>query len=350
VRNLTNAAIDMTNPVLVEVARGRRVESLHRGAAAVVDADGAIVFSVGDVRMPIYPRSAVKPLQALALIESGAADSFELEDEELALACASHGGEPNHVAGVVHMLSRAGLNQAALQCGAHWPIHQPSSQALARAGGAPSALHNNCSGKHAGFLCAACGMGVDHRGYTAPAHPVQRAVKAAIEDLSGTAIGEDRGAIDGCSVPTWAQPLADLARAFARFGSGHGLLPKRAAAALRLRTACATKPWFVAGTGRLCTDLMTHFGERVLVKTGAEGVFCAALPQQGLGIAIKCDDGAGRAAEVVVAALIFQFVSLEDADCELLKPLMYPTLRNWNGIAVGTLCPSEALTAVRSSA
>jgi L-asparaginase II len=349
VTNLAHAVADMANPVLVEVARGGRVESLHRGAAAVVDGDGAIVFSLGDVSVPIYPRSAVKPLQALALIESGAADSLELEHEELALACASHGGEPDHIAGVARMLSRAGLDQAALQCGAHWPIHQPSSQALARAGGTPSALHNNCSGKHAGFLCASCAMGVDHRGYTAPGHPVQRAIKAAIEDLSGAAIGEDRGAIDGCSVPTWAQPLADLARAFARFGSGHGLLPKRAAAALRLRTACATKPWFVAGTGRLCTDLMTHFGERVLVKTGAEGVFCTALPEQGLGIAIKCDDGAGRAAEVVVAALISRFASLDDADHELLRRLMYPTVRNWNGIAVGLLRPSVALTAARSS-
>jgi L-asparaginase II len=349
VTNLTNAVVDMTNPVLVEVTRGGRVESLHRGAAAVVDADGAIVFSLGDVSLPIYPRSAVKPLQALALIESGAADSLELQDEELALACASHGGEPDHIAGVARMLSRAGLNQAALQCGAHWPIHQPSWQALARAGGIASALHNNCSGKHAGFLCAAGAMGVDHRGYTAPGHPVQRVVKAVIEDLSGAAIGEDCIAIDGCSVPTWAQPLADLARAFARFGSGHGLLPKRAAAALRLRTACAVKPWFIAGTGRLCTDLMTHFGERVLVKTGAEGVFCAALPDQGLGIALKCDDGAGRAAEVVVAALISQFVSLEGADRELLKRLMYPTVLNWNGIAVGALRPGEALTVVRSS-
>jgi L-asparaginase II len=343
------AVVDMTNPVLVEVARGGRVESFHRGAVAVAGADGATVFSLGDISTPIYPRSAVKPLQALALIESGAADSLELEDEELALACASHGGEPGHITGVVRMLSRAGLNQAALQCGAHWPIHQLSSQALARSGGTPSALHNNCSGKHAGFLCAACAMGVDHRGYTAPGHPVQRAVKAAIEDLSGAAIGEDRGAIDGCSVPTWALPLSGLARAFARFGTGHGLSPKRAAAALRLRTACATKPWFVAGTGRLCTNLMTHFGERLLAKTGAEGVFCVALPEQGLGIAIKCDDGAGRAAEVVVAALISQFFSLEVEDRELLKRLMYPTLRNWNGIAVGALRPSEALTTVRSS-
>lgn len=285
----------------------------------------------------------------MALIESGAADSLQLEDDELALACASHGGEPDHIAGVLRMLSRVGLNQAALQCGVHWPIHQPSSQALARVGGAPSALHNNCSGKHAGFLCASSAMGVDHRGYPVPGHPVQRAVKAAIEDLSGAAIGEDRCAIDGCSVPTWAQPIADLGRAFARFGSGHGLLPQRAAAALRLRTACATKSWFVAGTGRFCTDLMTHFGERVLVKIGAEGVFCAALPEQGLGIAIKCDDGAGRAAEVVAVALISRFLSLEDADRELLKRLMYPTLRNWNGIAVGVLRPSEALTAVRSS-
>jgi L-asparaginase II len=333
----------MTNPVLVEVIRGPRIESVHRGSAAVVDAAGAVVFSLGDVTVPIYPRSAVKAIQALLLVESGAAARFAFGDEELALACASHGGEPAHVASVVRMLSHAGFDQSALQCGAHWPMHQPSAHALARRGEAPSALHNNCAGKHAGFVCAACAMEVGHVDYIAPSHPVQQAVKAAIEDLAGTVIGDDRVAIDGCAVPTWALPLVDLARAFARFGSGHGLAPQRAAAARRLRSACAAKPWFVAGTGRFCTDVMSQFGERVFVKTGAEGVFCAALPAQGLGIAVKCDDGAGRAAEVVIATLISHFVKPEEADRALLDRLMCPVLRNWNGTAVGAVRPSVAL-------
>src|SRR6266550_6745504 len=153
----------MSNPVLVEVLRGALVESRHRGAVCVMDADGATVLSLGDVAAPVYPRSAVKPIQALPLVESGAADRYGFDDKELALACASHGGEPAHVEVAQRMLARAGLNLGALECGAHWPSHQPSSQALARSGGAPSVLHNNCSGKHAGFVCVACAAGVDHR-------------------------------------------------------------------------------------------------------------------------------------------------------------------------------------------
>ncbi len=332
----------MGNPVLVEVLRGSLVESRHRGAIAVADAGGRAVLALGDVDRPVYPRSAIKALQALPLIESGAADRYGLAPEELALACASHSGEPEHTAAATRMLARAGLEPSALQCGAHWPIHQPSSQALARGGGTALPLHNNCSGKHSGFLCTTCALDSDRGRYTEPAHPVQRAVKATLEGLAGQAIAEDVCAVDGCSVPTWALPLAALARAFARFGSGQGLAPERAKAAERLRAACAAHPWHVAGTGRFCTELMRAFGARVFVKTGAEGVFCAALPGEGLGIALKCDDGAGRAAEVMVAATIARFLKGE-SDSIALAPFVRPTLRNWNGIAVGSLRPTTAI-------
>src|SRR6478672_762263 len=155
----------MSNPVLIEVVRGALTESRHRGAVAVMDADGVTHVALGDVARPVYPRSAVKPIQALPLLESGAADKYGFGDQEIALACASHGGEPAHVEVASRMLARAGLDSGALECGTHWPSHQPSSQALARSGAAPSALHNNCSGKHAGFLCVACTAGVDHDGY-----------------------------------------------------------------------------------------------------------------------------------------------------------------------------------------
>lgn len=331
----------MTNPVLVEVLRGALVESRHRGAVAVADAAGARVLSLGDGDKPIYPRSAVKAIQALPLIETGAAARFGLGEEELALACASHGGEPGHVAGVTRMLAAAGLDPGALECGAHWPGHPPSMQALARSGGGAAPIHNNCSGKHAGFLCDACAMGVPHRGYVVPDHPVQRAVKAVLEDLSGVTLGPS--AIDGCSVPTWPLPLAALARAFARFGTGAGLGPARARAAARVRAACAAKPWFVGGTGRFCTRVMEHFGARVFVKTGAEGTFCAALPELGYGIAVKCDDGAGRAAEVMIAATIARLVPLNAKDHAFMKPLVRPDLRNWNEKTVGYLRATEAL-------
>lgn len=335
----------MGNPELVEVIRGALVESRHRGAVVVLDADGATVLALGDTGQPVYPRSAVKPLQALPLVESGAADRFGFGDAELALACASHGGEPAHVEVASRMLARAGLDGTALECGAHWPSHQASTHALARSGSAPSALHNNCSGKHAGFVCTACAAGIDHHGYVAASHTVQREVRAAIEDLAGTGVSEGECGIDGCSIPTWAVPLAALAHAFARFGTGRGLGVERQKAAARLCAACAAQPYYVAGTGRFCTDVMKLFGARVLVKTGAEGVFCGALPEQGLGIAIKCQDGAARAAEVVMAATIARFLPLRGNEQAELERFVHPALRNWNGIAVGGLRPTETLMA-----
>jgi L-asparaginase II len=334
----------MENPVLVEVCRGGLVESRHRGAVAVVDADGTTVLAVGDVARLVFPRSAVKPLQALPLIESGAADRYSLTDEELALACASHGGEPAHVEGVAHMLAKAGLDASALACGTHWPSTQAAAFALARTG-TPSALHNNCSGKHAGFLCAARAMGFDTDGYWRPEHPLQRQVRSVLEDLGGSPLPPERRAVDGCSVPTWAMPLRDIAQAFAKFGSGRRLTAERAAAAARLRAACAHKPWYVAGSGRFCTEIMQLLGTRALVKTGAEGVFCGALPGQGLGIAVKCDDGAGRAAEAVMASLIARFLRLDDRDRTAVARFETPQLRNWNGIEVGELRTTAALRA-----
>ena len=320
----------MSNPVLVEVLRGPLLESRHRGAVAVADADGATVLAVGDVTTPVFPRSAVKALQALPLVESGAADRYGFGDEELALACASHGGEVAHVDGVSRMLAKAGLDASALCCGTHWPLYQPAALALAQKGAA-SALHNNCSGKHAGFLCLACAMGIDHAGYCRPEHPVQRQVRAVLEDLTGVVLSSDRRAVDGCSVPTWAIPLTNLAHAFAKFGTGQGLQRERGNAAARLRAACAEKPWYVAGTGRFCTEIIKLLGARVFVKTGAEGVFCGALPEQGLGIAIKCDDGAGRAAEAIMAAIIARLLPLDAAERAALARFAAPVLRNWNG-------------------
>ena len=333
----------MDNPVLVEALRGTLVESRHRGAVAVVDADGAAVLAIGDVVTPVFPRSAVKALQALPLIESGAADHYGLSDEELALACGSHNGEPAHVASAERMLAKAGLDASALSCGTHWPISQAAAYALARVG-APSALHNNCSGKHAGFLCVARAMGIDHTGYWRPEHPVQVRVRILLEDCTAAVLPPDRCAIDGCSVPTWAVPLENLARAFAKFGTGHALGAERAAAAVRLRNACARKPWYVAGTGRFCTEIMQLLGKKIFVKTGAEGVCCASLPQQGFGVAIKCDDGADRAAEVIMAALTARFLALEVAEQAALARFLHPVLRNRNGIEVGALQLTDALS------
>lgn len=331
----------MSNPALVEVLRGAVVESCHTGAVAAVDADGHTVLALGDVERRVFPRSAVKAIQALPLVESGAADRYGFGPEELALACSSHSGEPGHVAVVERMLSRLRLDEAALKCGVHWPIHQPSAQALARSGGTATAVHNNCSGKHAGFLCVACAIDADPARYVQPVHPVQRMVRDALEVLSGAPLPQHVCAIDGCSVPTWAVPLDALALALARFATGTSMLPERARAAARLRDACISHPWHVAGTGRFCTEVMQKFGSRIFLKTGAEGVYCAALPELGIGIAVKSDDGAGRAAEVMMAAALDRLLN-NDADSATLEPFVRPVMRNWNGIVVGTLRPTDA--------
>ncbi len=332
------------NPVLAQALRGGTVESAHRGAWAVVDADGHLHSSVGDIERPIFPRSAVKVLQALPLVESGAADRFALSAAQLALACASHGGEPEHVATAAAMLAQAGVDLTALECGAHWPYREAAQRGLAQRGETPTALHNNCSGKHAGFVCLGCMMsGEGERraflsGYIQPGHPVMREVTAALQATTGCDLAHTAMGTDGCSIPTYAVPLRHLAQAFARIGTGTGLRPGHAAAARRLRAAVAQAPFMVAGSGRFDTRVMERLGERVFCKVGAEGVYCAALPQAGLGIAIKMDDGnTARGCEVVMAALIERLVPLHDAERSFIHDLADVALMNWNGIEVGRL-------------
>lgn len=340
-----------SNPVLVQAWRGGIVESAHRGAYAVVDAAGTLHSALGDIDRPIFPRSAVKVLQALPLVASGAAAALALTDEELALACASHGGEPAHAQTAAGMLAKAGVDVTALECGAHWPYQEGASRDLARSGQAPSALHNNCSGKHAGFVCLACalmggaGAGPDLRrfvrGYVGPTHPVMREVTAALQAATGCDLASAPVGTDGCSIPTFAIPLRALALAFARVATGQGLSPDHARAARRLRAAVAKAPFMVAGSGRFDTRVMERLGERVFCKVGAEAVYCAALPELGLGVAIKVDDGnTARAAEVVMAAVIAARVRLDADEAAFVDALVRPELRNWNGRVVGGLRPA----------
>ncbi|HRK24025.1 MAG TPA: asparaginase [Beijerinckiaceae bacterium] len=336
----------MSEPVLVEVTRGGIVESAHRGTLVVADADGRIVAALGDGERRAFPRSAVKALQALVLMESGAADRFGLDDADIALACASHSGEEVHATQALSMLKKAGQTATCLECGAHWPMREEAARALAAAGRKPSALHNNCSGKHAGFICAAVTMGEDPKGYVRPDHPLQRAVTAALETSLGLDLSDAPRGVDGCSIPTYAVPLAALARGFARFGTGMGYGRERARAAARIRQAVAAAPFMVAGSNRFDTTIMRALGQRAFVKTGAEGVYCAALPEQGLGIALKIDDGAKRASAAVMASLIAACLPLDAAQGTVVAAAMDTPLVNWNGIEVGRVRPSAAVRAL----
>ncbi|OHV20981.1 asparaginase [Rhizobium sp. RMa-01] len=333
----------MTNPVTVEVTRGLLVESRHRGAVAVVDGDGKLVFSLGDIDAAVFPRSACKAMQALPLIESGAADAYGFGDKELALACASHNGEDEHVALAASMLARAGRNAEALECGAHWSMNQKVLIQQARALEAPTALHNNCSGKHAGFICACCHQDIDPKGYVGYQHPLQVEIRAVLESLTGAVLGAESCGTDGCSIPTYAVPLRSLAHGFAKMATGVGLEPLRAKASRRLIEACMAEPFYVAGSGRACTKLMQIAPGRIFVKTGAEGVFCAAIPEKGIAIALKCEDGATRAAEGMVAATLARFFETEDEVHAALTAFAATSMRNWNGIHVGDIRGTSVL-------
>jgi L-asparaginase II len=322
-------------PVAVVVRRGERVESEHRVAYAVADAHGRLLEAAGDVDRAVFPRSAIKPLQALALVESGAANRFAVSAQELALACASHSGEPEHVVLVRAWLARLGLDASALECGAHPPLHAESAQRLAAEGQSPERVHNNCSGKHAGMITVARQLGAPLAGYSRADHPVQRLIADMLCAMTGLA-ELPAPATDGCGVPTWPIPLGRLAAAMARFAGPDGLPAARAEACARLRAAMLAHPHLIAGTDRPCTEIMT-VAPRVLVKTGAEGVYAACVPERRLGLALKVEDGAARAAPVALLALLEGLGVLDRRAAAALAGRMRPELRNHAGVVVGRI-------------
>ena len=330
------------NPVLVEVTRGSRIESAHRGAIAVCDAQGRVFGGWGDIDAAVYPRSAFKSLQALALIETGAADAFSVSPEELALACASHSGEPMHVERVERWLTRIDCQESDLACGSHLPIHEPSAHAMIREGRKPCRIHNNCSGKHTGFLSLARHLGVSTANYERPDHPVQNLVRMTIAEMCEMRPDAMPMGIDGCAAPNYAIPLRKLAQGMARLGDTSALAPSRATAARRLIDAWRAYPELVSGTGRACADLIRAATPRTVVKTGAEGAFTAVLPERGLGIALKIDDGATRGAETAMARLLV-LLGVADESSQLILKHLNPAVRNWRGDQVGERRVSAAL-------
>jgi L-asparaginase II len=334
----------MSDPVLVEVFRGSSVESRHHGAYAVIGPKGTLLSSAGDIASPVFPRSAIKAFQALPLIESGAADIFGLSDEEIALLCSSHNGEDAHVTGARAILRKAGFSEDDLECGAHPPQDTAALHALIRAAEKPASIHNNCSGKHAGMLALAKKLNVAARNYIDADHPVQQSVARILNELCDVATLSLPRGVDGCSVPTWAIPLRNLALGFQRLGSGETLPEKRRIAAERIIAAVRAHPFMVAGTGRFCTELMKAV-PRAFVKTGAEGVFCAAIPHAGIGIALKCEDGARRASEVAIAAVLAGIDVWSPEEKASLRQFTAVKLRNWRKFTVGRIAAADPLPA-----
>ncbi|GGF98706.1 MULTISPECIES: asparaginase [Rhizobium] len=335
----------MQNPVTVEVTRGSSVESRHRGLGVVVDGSGKTVFSFGDAEAGVFPRSSCKAMQALPLIESGAADAYGFGNAELAFACASHSGEDRHVEMAASMLKKAGRDVSALECGAHWSSDQATLIHQARTIDQPTALHNNCSGKHSGFVCTCVHSGTPLEGYVGYDHPLQREIRDVMQSLTGAVLGADNCGTDGCSIPTYAVPLKGLAHGFAKMLTGEGLATSRAKASRRLIDACMAEPFYVAGTDRACTKLMEVAPGKIFAKTGAEGVFVAALPDQGLAMAVKCEDGTTRAAEAMIYALISRYFEKGGEVQTKLMGMANRQMKNWNGMPVGDVRVTDAMFA-----
>lgn len=330
----------MANPVLVEVTRGDLVESVHRGSVVIADAKGNIRFALGDLQTPVYPRSSLKPVQALPLVESGAADAFGVSGEEIALACASHSGEPMHTTRVAAWLARIGCVEDDLACGAHPSRYEPVAEDMIRRGEKPTRVHNNCSGKHAGFLTVARHWDIATQGYELHDHPVQRAVAKALAELTGIK-SEFPWGVDGCAAPNFAVPLDAQARAFAKFAAPDSLSPERAKACRRIVHAMTAHPELVSGTGRSCAILMRSTKGRAAVKIGAEGFYAGMVPGIGLGIVLKIDDGASRAAETAMAAILDRLGLLGNDKAG--RDLLDAPVTNTRGATVGVRRAAPAL-------
>lgn len=321
---------------MVAVSRGSMTESRHRVRIAVVHASGSVPFQAGNVETPVYARSGIKPLQALALIETGAVDQFNLGDTEIALACASHSGEPAHVEAVSAWLERIDCTANDLECGVHPPVFPGAAKALVRAGEAPSPLHNNCSGKHTGFLSVARSLGKKTRGYIRLEHPVQQRVLGILEQMSGLDLSRAPRGTDGCGIPVIGIPLTNIAFAMAQLADPVDQPDRRQEAAAKIRAAMAAQPFFVAGTDRFDTRVIEATGGAALVKMGAEGVHCGIVPGEGLGIAVKAEDGAKRAAEAAMAGVL-RWLGLLGGETANEDSLLSPVLHNHAGKEVGRI-------------
>jgi L-asparaginase II len=318
----------------VEVLRGTTVESQHRVHVAVMDADGRLRAFSGEPDLVTYFRSAAKPLQALPILDDGAYDRFGLTLQELALCCGSHSGEPKHLQVAESILGKVGLDGEALACGPHPPFHGPSRRDLAEAGLEPVRLHSNCSDKHAGMMALARAHGWEPAGYERIEHPVQRRLLSEIGEWVGISMDGIALGVDGCGVVCYSLPLQNMALGFARLASA---ARRGEPAPQQVVRAMVTHPDMVAGTGRLCTDLIQCAKGRLFAKVGAEGVYCIGVPGAELGIALKIEDGSTRALGPAVVGVLRQLDLISEDDLGELSSHAYPDVVNTCGDAVGQI-------------
>ncbi|SEB84204.1 asparaginase [Paenibacillus sp. GP183] len=322
---------------LVHVYRGPLIESKHYGHIAVVDLSGNVLHGLGDPRHVTFVRSSSKPLQAIPVVESGAADRYQFSQADLALCCASHNGEQRHTDRVMDMLARIGVPHEALQCGTHAPRDQDNYKKLIRSGGELTPIYNNCSGKHTGMLTLASHLGADLSSYRDIDHPVQVLMRSAVADMTDMPAEDIVIGIDGCGVPVFGVPLDRLALAFAKLSDPSGQPEPRRQALERITAAMMAHPEMVGGKDRFCTDLMSALPGRIIGKAGAEGVYAAGLMGEGIGIAVKVDDGNARAAYPTVVAILEQLGYLGEADLKALEAHRVPSIQNAREEIIGKL-------------
>ena len=333
----------LSETLLIDVIRGNLVESAHQCDGVVVNAAGDTIMAWGEPEREMYARSSIKPVQALPLIESGAADHYGFSPAEVALSCASHNSETIHVRAVADVLGRIGLAEENLECGPHRPYDEPSSDELIRQGQEPCRLHNNCSGKHMGFLTTAAHLGENPAGYIKPEHPVQKRILEAMSETSGCDLSATARGADGCGIPVIGMPLSGLARAMAHMADPSALGPVRDAAARRIVASMIAHPHMVAGHNRMDTLAIQAIGN-VAFKAGAEGVMIAIVPERGLGVAVKARDGNKRACEVAALWILNRLELISDSAAREIAELMKPVIKNTRDDDVGMIRVHEANT------
>ena len=325
-----------SEPLSVLVNRNGFCESFHKVDVAVCGADGEVILGLGSVDGVIFPRSAIKPLQSIALVEvlQSSAGLEQLSDLEVALICSSHNGEMLHVDAVKNLLDKFDVDIDDLICGAHWSQHRKTMVSQVRSLEAPHQVHNNCSGKHAGMMILSKLLSSQTNGYEKLSSDVQQRILGTLEFMTGANLTRHTIGIDGCGAPTFSAPLNNWARAFALFAGGGELPAKRTAACQRIRESIASNPLYIAGKDRSCSAVNSAYGEAITVKVGAEGVYSAAFHELGLGAMIKVRDGNKRGAEVALGAVI---QTLGYQIHKSLANFFKPILRNWSGEVVGSI-------------
>jgi len=323
-------------PIVIEVTRGPLVESTHNVMAAVVNETGGLLYAWGNPQFLTYPRSAIKMLQAIPLIESGAADKFALEERHIALACASHRGEKEHIQALSQWMEKAKISDSMYVCAPHWPFNENSAHDLARRGGQPTVLCNNCAGKHSALITTCLHLGENPSGYEKPEHPAQKRLRQILTETTKYDHGKAVHGIDGCGIPTYALPLQNIATGMASFVSSKESAARKTTCT-RILQAVSKNPFYISGSDEFATAVIEKTQGRAIIKGGAEGVMAGVLPQKKMGFALKCVDGAGRATQLATVQLLLQLGGMTVEEAKALSKFTQPAVTNWKGDVVGQL-------------